>query len=97
MPKLTLDIPDDVADALRLPPDEAEQEVRKELAVTLYARQLLSLGKARQLPASRAVTSRRCSASVRSLGPIRKRIWRKTSTTRLETSRTPEEWMNDCR
>ncbi len=49
MPKLPLDIPDDVADALRLPPDGAEQEVRKELAVTLYARQLLPLGKARQL------------------------------------------------
>jgi len=49
MPKLTVDIPDDVADALRLPPDEAEQEVRKELAITLYARQLLPLGKARQL------------------------------------------------
>jgi predicted HTH domain antitoxin len=49
MPNLTLDIPDDVADALRLPPDEAEQEVRKELAIMLYARQLLPLGKARKL------------------------------------------------
>jgi len=49
MPNLTLDIPNDVADALRLPPDEAEQEVRKELAITLYARQLLPLGKARKL------------------------------------------------
>jgi predicted HTH domain antitoxin len=49
MSKLTVDIPDDVAAALRLPPDAAEQEVRKELAVTLYARQLLPLGKARQL------------------------------------------------
>lgn len=35
--------------ASALPPDEAEQEVRKELAVTLYARQLLPMGKARQL------------------------------------------------
>ncbi|WP_263808031.1 UPF0175 family protein [Salinibacter sp.] len=49
MPKLSVDIPDDVAAALRLPPDTAEEEVRKELAVTLYARQLLPLGKARQL------------------------------------------------
>jgi predicted HTH domain antitoxin len=49
MPKITVDIPDDVAEVLRLPPAEAEQEVRKELAVTLYARQLLPLGKARQL------------------------------------------------
>jgi len=31
------------------PPDTAEAEVRKELAVTLYARQVLPLGKARQL------------------------------------------------
>jgi len=49
MPKLTVDIPDDVANALRLSPDQAEQEVRKELALTLYARQLLPLSKARQL------------------------------------------------
>ncbi len=49
MPKLSVDIPDDVAAALRLPPDTAEEEVRKELAVTLYARRLLPLGKARQL------------------------------------------------
>ncbi|WP_103027754.1 UPF0175 family protein [Salinibacter altiplanensis] len=49
MPNLTLDIPDDVANVLRLPPDEAGREVRKELAVTLYACQLLPLGKARKL------------------------------------------------
>ena len=49
MPKFSVDIPDDVADALRFPPDEAEQEVCKELAVTLYARQLLPMGKARKL------------------------------------------------
>lgn len=49
MTNLTVDIPDDVASALRLPPDSAEQEIRKELALTLYARQLLPLGKARQL------------------------------------------------
>lgn len=49
MSKLTVDIPDDVATALRLPPEAAEREIRKELAVTLYARQLLPLGKARQL------------------------------------------------
>lgn len=49
MSNFTVDIPEDIAAALRLPPDEAEQEVRKELAVTLYARKLLPLGKARQL------------------------------------------------
>lgn len=49
MPKLTVEIPDNVVEALRLPRDEAEEEVRKELAITLYARQLLPLGKARQV------------------------------------------------
>lgn len=49
MPKLSVDIPEEVAAALRLPSDTAEEEVRKELAVTLYARRLLPLGKARQL------------------------------------------------
>jgi len=50
MYKLSIDIPDDVAAALRLPPHTAaEEEVRKELAVTLYARRLLPLRKARQL------------------------------------------------
>ncbi|PQJ26853.1 hypothetical protein BSZ35_18145 [Salinibacter sp. 10B] len=49
MSKLTVDIPDDVASSLRLPPDTAEKEVRKELALTLYARRLLPLGKARKL------------------------------------------------
>ena len=46
---LTLDIPDDVARALRFPPTEAEAELRKELAVALYARGALALGKAREL------------------------------------------------
>jgi hypothetical protein len=95
--KLTVDIPDDVADALRLPPDNVEKEVRKELAVTLYARQLLPLGKARQLPVFRVVTSRPCSTSVRFPGTIWKRTWRKTSTTRLETNRTPGRERNDRR
>lgn len=46
---LTLDIPDDVAQALRFPPTEAEGELRKELAVALYARGALGFGKAREL------------------------------------------------
>jgi len=49
MDKLVLEIPKDIAQALQLPPDAAEREVRKELAVALYARKLLSLGKARRL------------------------------------------------
>lgn len=42
-------IPDDVVHALRLPPGEIEAELAKELAVSLYARGVLSLGKARRL------------------------------------------------
>ncbi len=46
---LKLDIPDDVAHALRLPPAEAESEMLKELALALYARGALGFGKARAL------------------------------------------------
>ena len=46
---LKLDIPDDVAHALRLPPAEAEGEMLKELALALYARGALGFGKARSL------------------------------------------------
>jgi predicted HTH domain antitoxin len=41
-----LKIPGDVMEALRLPPDEAETELRKELALALYLRGVLSSGKA---------------------------------------------------
>ena len=41
-----LKIPSDVMDALRLPPDEVEAELRKELALALYQRGVLSSGKA---------------------------------------------------
>lgn len=44
-----LAIPDDVVSALRLPPDEAESELRKELAVALYQRRVLPLAKAATL------------------------------------------------
>ena len=46
---LTLDIPDNVAEALRFPPTEAKAELRKELALALYARGALGFGKAREL------------------------------------------------
>ena len=49
MGKLIVEIPEEVQAALRLPPDEAEQELRKELAVALYRRGVLGLGKARAL------------------------------------------------
>jgi predicted HTH domain antitoxin len=46
---LTLDIPDTVSQAMRLPPPEVEARLRLELAVSLYAQQILSLGKAAEL------------------------------------------------
>ncbi len=49
MAKVRIEIPEDVLEALRLPPDEIEEELRKELAVALYARKLLPFGKARAL------------------------------------------------
>ena len=49
MPKITLEVPSNVVDALRLPPREAEGEIRRELALALYGRGVLSLGKARLL------------------------------------------------
>jgi predicted HTH domain antitoxin len=44
-----LEIPDAVADAMRLPGDERHQRILIELAVSLYAQGILSFGKARQL------------------------------------------------
>jgi predicted HTH domain antitoxin len=49
MTKLLVEIPQDVTDALRLPPAEQERELRKELALALYQRGVLALGKSRRL------------------------------------------------
>jgi predicted HTH domain antitoxin len=49
MAKLILEVPEEVQAALRLPPDEMERELRKELALALYQRRVLPLGKARVL------------------------------------------------
>ncbi|MFQ5873488.1 MAG: UPF0175 family protein [Dehalococcoidia bacterium] len=49
MGKLTLEVPAEVVDAVKLPPGEVEGELRKELALALYKRGVLSLGKARAL------------------------------------------------
>jgi predicted HTH domain antitoxin len=48
MAKLVLEISDELQAALRLPPGDLEKELRKELALALYQREVLSLGKARQ-------------------------------------------------
>ncbi len=44
-----LKIPAEVVDALRVPPDEIEDELKKKLALALYQRGILSSGKARIL------------------------------------------------
>lgn len=49
MGALRLEIPEEVLRSLKLPPGEVETELRKELALALYRRGVLSLGKARQL------------------------------------------------
>ena len=46
---ISLEISADILRAVRLPPREVEQEFRKELALALYQRGVLSLGKARLL------------------------------------------------
>ncbi len=46
---VTIQIPTDISQALRLPPKEREKQLLIELAITLYARELLSFGKAREL------------------------------------------------
>ena len=46
---LQLDIPDSVANSLRLPPPEIEPRLRAELAIALYAQSILPFGKASEL------------------------------------------------
>jgi predicted HTH domain antitoxin len=43
---LTIEIPDEAVQAMRIPAAEVEGELKKELALVLYARSALSLGKA---------------------------------------------------
>lgn len=43
---LLLEIPEDVLESVKLPPDEIEKEFRQELALALYQRGVLSSGKA---------------------------------------------------
>jgi predicted HTH domain antitoxin len=45
----TLKIPEDVINALRVPPDDVENELYKVLALALYQRGMLSSGKASAL------------------------------------------------
>ena len=47
--RISIEIPDDVVTALRLPPDEIESTLRKELALALYQRRVLPMAKAAAL------------------------------------------------
>lgn len=47
--QLNIGIPEEVVRALKVPPQEAEAELRRELALALYRRGALPLGKARLL------------------------------------------------
>lgn len=49
MDKVTLEIPGELVEALRVPPEEHQARLRRELAVRLYQKRLLSFGKAREL------------------------------------------------
>jgi len=49
MKEIVLEVPAELVGAAKLPPREVEMEFRKELALALYQRGVLSLGKARLL------------------------------------------------
>jgi predicted HTH domain antitoxin len=44
--RLTLEIPQDILQSLKVPPQELEERLRLELAVALYSQKLLPSGKA---------------------------------------------------
>lgn len=46
---ITLDIPNNIHEALHVPREETEKRLKLELAVSLYAQNALSLGKAAEL------------------------------------------------
>ena len=49
MSRIVLEMPANIVDALRVPADEQEPRLRRELAVRLYQKGLLPFGKAREL------------------------------------------------
>ena len=49
MDAVHIEIPEDIARSLKMPPQGMKKHLTLELAVQLYQRQLLSLGKAREL------------------------------------------------
>lgn len=49
MSRIVLEMPANIVEALRVPADEQESRLRRELAVRLYQKGLLPFGKAREL------------------------------------------------
>jgi predicted HTH domain antitoxin len=47
--QILLEVPEDLIQAIRLPTEEIPSRLKKELAVRLYSKGLLTFGKARQL------------------------------------------------
>ena len=47
--QIIMDIPEDLLKAIRLPTEEVPARLKRELAIRLYRKELLSFGKARQL------------------------------------------------
>lgn len=47
--EITIDIPEDVTQAIRLPENKIKRQIRIELALSLYQHGFLSFGKAREL------------------------------------------------
>lgn len=47
--QLTMDIPEDLIQAIRLPEEEIEKRLMVELAIRLYRKKLMNFGKARKL------------------------------------------------
>jgi len=48
MPKIELEIPEELVQSIKLPRDEVLERLKKELALRLYEKGLLSFGKARE-------------------------------------------------
>jgi len=49
MKKISIEVPEDIIRATRIPPKEASERLQRELAVRLYDQGILSFGKARKL------------------------------------------------
>ena len=46
---LSIEIPEEILQSAKLPPDKIKQELTKEIAFSLYQRKIISMGNARKL------------------------------------------------